>query len=398
MMRDESKCSKPKLAPELASLGPFTCRGWLAQALVRIAGWRVVSRHAHVQEVLERPDVFSVEGYGERMRATTGDFFLGVDDALRHARERNWAKAALDQALARTRPEPELDGWASAARDEHTQGDKLDVHTGLCFPVLARLTAELFGMELSYPDYEAIRITNKFIFDPRGPRRGEAIERGKELAGRLRAVVEREVAAPPAQPRTVIQLLLWPDGAQNPADLADTTRTLAGVLSGATSVTTFVFHRVAERLIELPLESRKLLQGYAKGDRKKFDAYVREAWRFVPGPPVVYRRAKRDFTLGAASACPLHVQEGDQVIAHLAGAQIDKRAIDEPRCFRPERPIAEAMLFGHGQHYCIGDRLGFRVISALSHSLFSVEGKLPSAVGKPKEKKHGVSQHVVEFR
>jgi cytochrome P450 len=397
-MKDESKCLEPGLAPELVLLGPFTLRGRLASALVRIAGWRVVARQSHVQEVLERPDVFSVEEYGERMRATTGEFFLGVDDRLRHARERDWAKNALDRALALTGPEAELDAWAEAARVEHTKDDRLDAHTGLCFPVLAKLTGVLFGMELAYADFEAIRITNKFIFDPRGPIEKDAREKGKELAGRLRAVVEREARVRPPQPRTVIQHLLWPDGAQQPADLADTVRTLAGLMSGATAVTTFVFHRVAERLIELPLDSRKLLQEYAHDERARFDAYVREAWRFVPGPPVVYRRVKRDFTLGATSACPFHVQEGDKVIAHLAGAQIDELAIDAPRCFRPERPPGDTMLFGHGQHYCIGDRLGFRMVSSLLHSLFTVDGKLPWTAGKVEEQKHGVSRHPVEFR
>jgi cytochrome P450 len=140
------------------------------------------------------------------------------------------------------------------------------------------------------------------------------------------------------------------------------------------------------------------LKAHALHDRARFDAYVREAWRFVPGPPIVYRRATRAFTLGERTRCPLHIEQGQKVIVNLAAAQLDERAVyQHPRSFDATRPAGESMLFGHGQHYCIGDRLGFATVSALARALFAGEG-MPRQSAEPEQEEQGIVKHVVEFR
>jgi cytochrome P450 len=76
--------------------------------------------------------------------------------------------------------------------------------------------------------------------------------------------------------------------------------------------------------------------------------------RYRPLNPGPWRRAARDYTLGAGTWRATRIREGRLVLASTQSAMFDPRGVREPGRFDPGRDAADSMLFGYGLHWCVG--------------------------------------------
>src|SRR6185295_7295946 len=124
-----------------------------------------VTRYLDVLEVLQRDDDFSVRIYDDKMKATTGEFFLGMNEKNRYERDARvvWQAVRKSDAELTHRIAAEE---ARAALDRVRGTGRLDVVKDLVEPATIRFVVRYFGT--SVPDAERLlrlyQTTSKYLF------------------------------------------------------------------------------------------------------------------------------------------------------------------------------------------------------------------------------------------
>ncbi len=351
----------------------------------------LVTRFADVVEVLRRNDAFSVALYDLRMRAVLGPFVLGMEDTPTYRHE----ISALRRAI---RPE-DLDRIRAVAAKLSSEivtravrrKASIDVVTDLAEKVPVGFVEEYFGIPepegpspvlLRWFQTESFCLFNlDFLTDARlqVAARRAAKEIGEHLTARLRARREL-VARGPDLPDDVLGRLLAmqsdPDTRLEDERIRDT---LGGTLSGALVPTSSQFTDVVNRLLDLSTgDFARLQRACREGDDELVGRYVREAARFLPFPPVLYRYCEAATTLAAGTPRARRIPEGAIVVAFIVSAAFDAEAVEDPEEFRVDRPDHEYLLFGAGQHFCLGVSGGRSIAQTLmiemTKPLFGLNG------------------------
>jgi cytochrome P450 len=372
----------------------------LPKALTHQAmGLVVVTRHRDVREVLERHDVFCVDGYNDRMRAASGAFFLGMDAGADYDREHGVGMAALGREHALLR---EGVGRLSKAlvqgaleRPSHT----LDVVSEFVHVVQLNVLKEYFGVPDTRDErlLEWLETMSFFIFNLwiGGPYRAEAARAGKELAEHLGKLVRERVAAIDAKrPITedVLGRLLIHLKEESPAKIDEglAVRTMGGLISGATVPTMGTFVQVVDRLLDLPSTSRNSLQRASLTPNDNVvRKFVREAARFSAYPPTLYRHAKKPFVFAAGTEREKQAAEGAWVLTMPVMANFDGSVFPRPEVFDPNRDESKErapLLFGWSRHRCVGEHMAELLLVEMVKCLFArtIE-RVPGAAGRVKK-------------
>jgi len=352
-----------------------------------------VYRHADVVDVLARSAEFSVKASGERMEETIGAFFLGMDPGARYAAE----SAAMREALDVPDPRPEAvrpaPGARSVARLAAARRDiarlcqeavkrallekgEVDVVADLADVVPLRFARAYFGVpEPAEGDRLLgwLRAASSYVFgvdvdDKRGPARagGQALQRHV-----LDVVASREQDL--LHGKTADDVLGRMLAARGPEGLPSNdviVRCLIGTLSGAIIPAGWLFIEAVERLLRLPRRERERLHRHARcGDRMAVRAYVLEAARFFPFPPVLLRRCEHAARLGGRA-----LEAGTTAVLALSAAALDPRVVPQPWRFRPGRDESKLLLFGHATHLCQGKEIGEALLTEMALALFARPG------------------------
>ncbi len=334
----------------------------------RLGGRVFVLRHADVVNALERQAELSVNGvYAERMRATSGDFFLGMDDGDRYRREERLTRAAMRPGdLDRI---GELVGRRAEiiVRQKQLTG-RIDVVRDLVRAVPLELLGTYFGVpgrDVAELDGWMRALFHYLFFDPGDTQRvrERAIEAGRELNLYLSDLIaERRAAGAPGD--TLLDRLIREQVA-NPSDCLDDDgirRNVNGLIIGAVDTTAKAAVLVLQSLFRRPAALRGARDAARAGDRELLLRYVFEALRFNPFNPVMFRSVPAPTTVGA-SGVPVKVGEPIWVSPLLA--MFDPRAFERPGEFRTDRPLSSYILFGHGLHTCFGIRINRVTLPAL---------------------------------
>ena len=113
---------------------------------------------------------------------------------------------------------------------------------------------------------------------------------------------------------------------------------------------------------------------------------LREALRFRHINLGPWRLCPNGYTLGAGGPRPIKIPAGNKVLAIIQTAMFDPKCIKRPHVFDPDRPDDNYMVFGVGQHWCLGAYIAAAQLTQTFKVLLK-EGKLEAVAGKAEDMK-----------
>lgn len=335
---------------------------WLCPVL-RLGKRVVVTRHADVVDVLERQAEFSVVAvYADKMRETSGDFFLGMDDGEVYRREagimravmrredletiREMVRARAERCVSAARQRGEIDAVAELTR--HVPLALVDEYFGVPGPTvsdLARWLRTIFHhLFLNQGNEAAVR-------DP-------ALASAREMNAYLDTLIaERraELAAGSGPPRDDLLTRLIRRQSSHPDACLDDPgirRNISGLIIGAVDTTSKAAILALGVLLDRPPALRGARHAAVADEQEKLLAYVYEALRFDPFNPIMFRRCVAETTIGPRGKV---IKAGADVYLAPLAAMFDARAFPAPKEFRTDRMISAYLHFGFALHTCYGN-------------------------------------------
>jgi cytochrome P450 len=214
-----------------------------------------------------------------------------------------------------------------------------------------------------------------------GPYASAAAFAGAQMHEHLRVVIrarheELRTAGPSSDVNDVLGRMLralLPGKDLTPEQEVQVAYLMGGVISGAIVPAIGLSASVIDRLLNLRGEQQRLLCRAAKrGDYAKVWSYSREAARFTPYPPLLYRHAAASADVGEGKKGVV-VQPGALVVTAPLLANLDARTFKHPGRFDPDRTHDKGapILFGVGQHACLGEKMGEALITGMVTALFA---------------------------
>ena len=336
-----------------------------------IGGTVVVTRRADVLAVLEDPVTFPppyVDGLA-------GRFVLGLsgDDFVRH-------RAALDRVL-RQDDLPQLERNArevATSQVRRASPTEMAVGAELILPVLAGTVTEYLG--LRGPDQTTMLRWARAIFQDiflNGSGLSTVHRRGAEAVEQLKVQVRAEISARGPGVRDDVMGRL-PALREAPAEtrLADDeiVDTLVGLAIGWLWHSAKAALITVDSLLEQP-EVLLLAKSAARGGRREeLRRIVWEVLRFRPVQVGLPRACARDTTLGRGTPWETDIAAGAAVLAGTHSAMWDETVVPDPDVFDPSRADEQYVIFGHGQHRCLGEPIIGRQLPAMLMPLLAREG------------------------
>lgn len=354
--------------------------------------WASVTRYDDVREVLERDDDFSVAIYGQRMKATTGEFFLGFGRTDRYERE-----SGLVRRLLRADDTERIAEFTAAESRRILRGiasnrTSFDLVADFANLVPALAAADYVGIDPEDAGrlHAAFQATSVQIFSFLTSSMTDVA--AARAAATIRDVVAANVAARRATLAAggharddVLGRLLSAQSSGDPTfDDEGLVRTLSGILSGFIIPTTGSFVRSVGRILDLPPAQRRPLEEAAEKDADDVvRKYVLEAVRFDPNPGVLYRYCERDCVLAEGTKRETRIPAGTKVVVWLSSAARDPEVVPQPGEFRPDRPAWQYPQFGFGQHRCLGEEISLVVHREMLKALCCLRGLRRDPSAKP---------------
>lgn len=339
----------------------------------KILGTVVVTRRADVLAVLEDPDTFPPP-YADGL---AGDFVLGLSGED-HARHRAALRRVLDaQDL------PRLEQLARDVAERQvgsSTGTQLLLGADLVRPVLESTVATYLGL----PARERANVLGwaRAVFQDiflNGSRLPTVHSRGEAAVGHLKRRVQTELSARahgPGRSEDVIGRLLMlrsaPEGIR--LDDHEIVDTVVGLAIG------WLWHSAKAALIAVDslLDQPEVLLLARRAARDEdLEGLRRILWevlRFRPVQVGLPRRCARDTTVAPGTPRETDIRAGAPVLAGTHSAMWDGTVVPDPDVFDPTRADEQYVIFGHGQHRCMGEPIISRQLPAMLMPLLAVEG------------------------
>ncbi len=363
-------------------LSNYPQREWLCALLRRckpivdLPGMTLVLRDEDVREVLAHDREFPVP-FGVRMKRVTGqeNFVLGMEnDADYQCRYQQLVKAFKRDDVA-THVVP----IAARISEQILQGrQQLDAMRELLWTVPVRLCEEYFGIRVDNPQLfaEWSMALSGYLFSPGEPsKQDEALMQQASLAFRklLRASI---VQTRSGQGRGVVLPRLI-EMQTHDAHLTDAVLEahLFGMVTGFVPTNLLAAGNILDTLLrrdDFMADARRAALG---NDDARLWRSLQETLRFRhinPGP--VRTVGKNGYTLAAGTFREKYLEPGRTVIASTQSAMFDARRVQHPHRFDPERRADDYLLFGYGQHWCLGSYLGAAQLTQTFKALLRREG------------------------
>ncbi len=338
----------------------------------------IVTRYPDVVAVLSDDETYGVERYGEKMRALTGDFILGLNPSERYEHD-----VTLLRAAAPSSDGPQLAAFADSAAGElvaaGVEAGRIDV-VEISRRLPARLMGHWFGtpgpaeetmIEWALAMFEDIFINLKD--DP-------AIHaRAKQSAGELTAylaaaVAERKAAGPSAR-EDVLDRLIAMQSAGGPsfAD-AEIVSNLIGLIVGFIPTVATATPLAIDDLLDRHRELEKAQRAARDGDGDTVRAYMWEAMRLAPQAPGLLRQTRTEAVLAEGTTHAKRVPAGTTVFAATESAMLDGEVVEDAGEFRVPRPAGDYLHFGTGTHECFGRFVNEMQIPAIAKAILRLPG------------------------
>ena len=350
--------------------------------VVVVPGFAVVTKYADVLEVLKDDLDFGVtEIYAAKMAATSGAFFLGMENTPQYQRESSIARQAVRPAdLDRIR------ALVSSTADEMIRAaapaGRLDAVGGFSRLVAARVVSDYFGVPGPNLPTQLRWMRTIFWeifidFANSAPVRDAAATSSREMAAYLTQLIAQrrsEIAAGRASGDDVLTRLVRMQG--DPAARLDDDgirRNIGGIVVGAVDTTSKAVANALDQLLDRPDALAGAQQAARAGDDALFSAYVFEALRFNPQNPFLLRHCRNAHVVGKGTSSEKQIPAGVTVGAATLSAMFDSAVVESPGEFRTGRPPGNYLHFGAGLHTCFGEHINRVQIPTMMKSLLRLK-------------------------
>lgn len=346
-----------------------------------------------VCRVLADYETFPVHLYAEKMQRTFGPFLLGLD----YPDEKYRRQVALLRAVIEPRDVAWIRDAARAATDAALHAQRACQLNAVRFvhDVLSRFVGDYFGIPEPSGARTLLQLnqrTASYIFNIdvlKGHLRADAEDAGATIREHLVDLFTRKLENPDPRAGSFTDRMVrrcgHVPGPWTPADLATVA---GGTISGLLVPTSAQFIAVVDQLLDLPAIELGRLRAVARIQRTgtevddgRLAGYVLEAARFNPFPAALQRKchscdeAKR--TLVTGSGRRKRIPDGATVVAVMKAAACDPLFVAQPGSFAIARPSSESLLFGTGQHHCIGATRSWPVAQTLMTEMAAALFSLP---------------------
>jgi cytochrome P450 len=369
-----------------------------------VSGLVIVTTYDDVRMVLERGDVFSVNGYNARMSAASGPFILGMDPGATYDKEQEIAAKAVGRQVAPLRDL--VVGLSRALIDQAFERSRtIDVVTELAHPVQMAVVDRFYGVPNTHDEklIPWLETMSFYLFNLwiGGPYKAAAIDAGHSLTAHLRRVVHDRAAAldQGEAPRDDVLgrmlAIVRASEDKHHAQEEFIVRTMVGLVSGATIATIGLFVGAIDRLLNLPSDERAAIRKAAQmSDDATVKKFLLEAARFFAYPPTLYRHTQSSFVFRAGTPHEATAERGSWVLTLPIFANYDERVFPKSDKFNPLREYREGegpLLFGWAQHKCLGAHMAELLMLEMMKALFAkgVE-RAPGPDGKVQNGTSGV--------
>ena len=320
----------------------------------------LIWRRDAVCEVLGDYARFPVKEYDKRMTDCRNPFLLGYDFCDPQYRRDITLWRSVVRPEDRERIRAVAEARSSQAVAAVAPSGRIDVVQDLVGPVVAGFLDEYLGVPGLWPPREGALSFKQFLDTATymfnleiltGLTVDDANRAGDEIQSALDALLAtRRAALDGAETAgTMIDRLLL---TREPNDLVR--RILGGTVSGAIAVTFSQALWAIDRLMDLPAAEIEAIRRIVEsGNDALVTRYVREASRFKPFPPGLFRRC--DVAQHVERGTPYErtvPADGTLIVALTWSAAFDKTIVPDARKFHVGREDREYLLFGTGQHAC----------------------------------------------
>ncbi len=347
------------------------------QPILRTPAFTLVTRYKDVVDVLRRSTEFSVRIYAQRMDDAVGPYMLGRDHAVQNKRDKPFMQSMLPcsdfpnvRRIIREYLSDILPATAAEVDIVQSLGHLLPLH----------LCSTYFGFP--GPDVESMLRWSKatqidFFKNLAGDQaiHQAAMQAGSEMKSYLADLVQARMTAFAAQPdrasATVLDHLVRLALADRlPFEPSELVVNMAGLLIGSIETTSQAIVQATEQILLRPEILQQATDAAIADNMDLLTAFAREALRFNPINPLLFRFTESEALLAGGSPYAQRVPRGTIVFACTASAMWDECMLRRADEFRIDRPDDHYLHFGFGEHLCLGDQLGeLMLVEALAHLL-----------------------------
>lgn len=342
----------------------------------------LVARFRDVEEILHREDVFSVRPYLPRMNGVIGPFVLSQDVTPLYDHDISAMRLVVRREdVGRVRGIVAYQASEIVDRLVRQRGP-FDIVQTLTRVVPVRLADVYLGFaaadDRQMMTWARACFREFFINLTDDPAiRAPAVAAGAAMMARLDAVIAARRAAADDRDDVLARLLRQQCGGALGFDDAGVERTLAGLVIGMVETTSQAVVHALLVLFSMP----DALAAAKADDDDGLGAIVFEALRFRPINPFIVRWLADDYVLGAGEPHARRLAKGTVVFALSWSAMFDERVVDDPKVFRPGRPLHHDLNFSTGRHACFGRYISRVQIPQILKALLRHDGLRPA--GEP---------------
>lgn len=354
-------------------------------------GLTLILRHDHVRQVLSNSRHFPVP-WGWKMELVTRDaktklggrnFVLGMKEADASYRDdyallaRAFAYGDVKETVGRLSTEATeaiMNDWA-----QHGGGAPFDIVEKMVLGVPAKLCDTYYGIPISEPVYlgKCTLAISSFLFGPDFDPPTDSADRSMQMALQASVPLQRAIRSamsacrqpPSGAVRTPLQRLMQQTG-PSAVDLDRVHAQLFGMVMGFIPTNVLAAGNLLETLLRHPEFMSRTVQAARAGDDDRLWRYLREALRFRNINLGPLRRCAVDFDLANTGAHSRRIAAGTKVLACTQSAMFDGRRILHPHRFDSRRPDEDYLVFGVGQHWCVGTYIAMAQITQMFKYLF----------------------------
>jgi cytochrome P450 len=317
--------------------------------------WGAVTLRDDVEEVLSRPDIFTVPYASEMTRLTDGSppgtpFILAMDDPARHDEQLVRVMKVFRRSDAVGVGET---AYRNASAIVRQSNGRLDAVRELITGIPLDICESYLGVPI--PDRrsiaEALVWLSWHLFGVPPIVQNDHVD---ELTNVLRDAVDNAIRAErklPVDPnsKTVIGRLM----ATEPRD-SEVRAFLIGLITGFVPTNTIAGGHILELLLNHPGMLKAACAAAQAGDDILLWQCLFEALRYNPINLGPFRLCEQDYVIAANTRHRTRIRAGTTVLASTMSAMFDCTRVDKPYVFTPSRPGFDRLHFGFGMHWCLG--------------------------------------------
>ena len=357
----------------------------------------IITRFADVCDVLNMPNIFTVQLYLPKMGG--GIYLMAHDDDALHTREKSIMQSLLNRDDLPSVRKMIADIGKSIL--DQANGN-IEIVNDFCRMVPATLVQDYFGLtgvdkkkliEWSYWNQYNTFHNQPFDFMPEEKKKhieDEQARVSRELGMYIAELLVKRTLAIKLEKANLIRSLWYRFrilarsmmGKKDeklrddivtrmmrnnfPAEMKLDFKRLGvnagGLLIGAIETTSQAVAQTIQYLLNSKEWLGKAQAAAKRDDPAEFDAIVWEALRYVPIAPYLFRKSAVDYTVGMGTDYATKIPAGTYVLPATQSAMFDSYAYENPDQFIPNRNWYHHFNFGFGSHECLGKYIGMVMI------------------------------------